>query len=317
MATLGPSVASDIFTIGRTLLVLCAEFRGYQRTYEFRAPAGRGRPRPRSARLAVPAAAQGLRARPGRPVHVRRGAAAAAARRAARGRGDRDARASRRPPRRRPSSRRPTVADGHATTGRQLPRLRHGPVRPAGRLAVPASASSTPCSASRRSTRRRGCRPRCCWPARTRRWRPNNRKLADDCVRQLLLNDPWEWRAVWMAGLVALQGRDFADGPELVQRRLRPGARRAGAQAGARARLRARRRAGHRREPLPHLRLHRRQLRRRRRRSAWPGSGPRAATSPGRSQRSTWCRTTSPRLPRVAAAAGAPPGEPRRHPRRR
>ncbi len=38
----------------------------------------------------------------------------------------------------------------------------------------------------------------------------NNRKLADDCVRQLLLKDPWEWRAVWLAGLSALQGRDFA-----------------------------------------------------------------------------------------------------------
>ena len=29
----GPSVASDIYTIGRTLLVLCMEFRGYQGTY--------------------------------------------------------------------------------------------------------------------------------------------------------------------------------------------------------------------------------------------------------------------------------------------
>ena len=31
--TVGPSVASDIFTIGRTLLVLAMEFRGYQSTY--------------------------------------------------------------------------------------------------------------------------------------------------------------------------------------------------------------------------------------------------------------------------------------------
>jgi serine/threonine-protein kinase PknG len=38
----------------------------------------------------------------------------------------------------------------------------------------------------------------------------NNRTLADACVRQLLLNDPWEWRAVWLAGLNALQARDFA-----------------------------------------------------------------------------------------------------------
>lgn len=38
VASLGASVASDIFTIGRTLLVLCAEFRGYQSTYEFSLP---------------------------------------------------------------------------------------------------------------------------------------------------------------------------------------------------------------------------------------------------------------------------------------
>ncbi len=38
VATIGPSVASDIYTIGRTLLVLCAEFRGYQSTYEFTLP---------------------------------------------------------------------------------------------------------------------------------------------------------------------------------------------------------------------------------------------------------------------------------------
>jgi len=33
VATLGCSVASDIFTIGRTLMVLCAEVKGYQTTY--------------------------------------------------------------------------------------------------------------------------------------------------------------------------------------------------------------------------------------------------------------------------------------------
>jgi serine/threonine-protein kinase PknG len=33
VAEAGPSVASDIWTIGRTLLVLCMEFRGYQSTY--------------------------------------------------------------------------------------------------------------------------------------------------------------------------------------------------------------------------------------------------------------------------------------------
>ncbi|MDO5286775.1 MAG: tetratricopeptide repeat protein [Actinomycetia bacterium] len=38
VATLGPSVASDLFTIGRTLMVLTAEVPGYQSTYEFTLP---------------------------------------------------------------------------------------------------------------------------------------------------------------------------------------------------------------------------------------------------------------------------------------
>ncbi len=38
VARVGTSVASDIYTIGRTLLVLCAEFRGYQSTYQFSLP---------------------------------------------------------------------------------------------------------------------------------------------------------------------------------------------------------------------------------------------------------------------------------------
>ena len=33
VAAVGPSVASDIYTIGRTLVVLCMEFKGYQSTY--------------------------------------------------------------------------------------------------------------------------------------------------------------------------------------------------------------------------------------------------------------------------------------------
>ncbi len=39
VATLGPSVASDVFTVGRTLAVLAMEFRGYQSTYADRLPA--------------------------------------------------------------------------------------------------------------------------------------------------------------------------------------------------------------------------------------------------------------------------------------
>jgi serine/threonine-protein kinase PknG len=38
IATAGPSVASDLFTVARTLAVLCFDFRGYQSTYRFTLP---------------------------------------------------------------------------------------------------------------------------------------------------------------------------------------------------------------------------------------------------------------------------------------
>jgi serine/threonine-protein kinase PknG len=38
IAEAGPSVASDVFTVARTLAVLCTEFRGYQTTYRYTLP---------------------------------------------------------------------------------------------------------------------------------------------------------------------------------------------------------------------------------------------------------------------------------------
>src|SRR5947209_12973202 len=35
---MGPSIASDLFTVARTLAVLCINFRGYQGTYRFTLP---------------------------------------------------------------------------------------------------------------------------------------------------------------------------------------------------------------------------------------------------------------------------------------
>ena len=56
----GPSVASDIYTIGRTLTVLAMEFRGYQSTYVGSLPPVDDALVPET-RLAVPTAAQGVR----------------------------------------------------------------------------------------------------------------------------------------------------------------------------------------------------------------------------------------------------------------
>jgi serine/threonine-protein kinase PknG len=38
IATLGPSIPSDLFTVARTLAVLCIDFRGYQSTYKYTLP---------------------------------------------------------------------------------------------------------------------------------------------------------------------------------------------------------------------------------------------------------------------------------------
>ncbi len=85
VAEVGPSVASDIYTIGRTLVVLCMEFRGYQGTYLHTLPPPESTPLFAEQRLALLADRQVLRRRPGRPVRLRRRAAHPAARRAARG----------------------------------------------------------------------------------------------------------------------------------------------------------------------------------------------------------------------------------------
>ena len=86
VAEVGPSVASDIYTIGRTLVVLCMEFRGYQGTYLSTASTAGQHAAVRRARLAVLAAREVLRSRPGRPVRVGRRAAHPDPRRAPRDR---------------------------------------------------------------------------------------------------------------------------------------------------------------------------------------------------------------------------------------
>ncbi len=63
--------------------------------------------------------------------------------------------------------------------------------------------------------------------------------LVDRIVNEMLAADPWEWRAVWVGGLAALQAGDFDRRPVVLQRGLRPGAGRARAQAGPGPGLRA------------------------------------------------------------------------------
>ena len=201
--TSGPSVASDIYTIGRTLTVLAMEFRGYQSTYVASLPAGRPDAAVPEARLALPAAAQGVRSRPGRPVRLRRRAARAAARRAPRGRGPR-ARGRGRALDVVPALRRARRSPTTPSTGRTCPTLRVDDSDPQAPWLRTREHRRPRAAAGRPGERAGEAAPRCCSPRRAPRSRPASYDRVDDAVQALLADDPWEWRAVWMSGLVAL-----------------------------------------------------------------------------------------------------------------
>ena len=207
VATLGPSVASDIFTVGRTLLVLCAEVPGYQTEFEFRIPPADRLPafaeHDSLYRLLLKCcapdpndrflSAEELRLQMlGVLREVVATATAGVATTAA-------------------SSvlfEAPTVATQRYGV-RHLPRLRPDPSDPqAGWIARISAedpvqrlaALSAPPALTAEVLLARG----------QAALEANNPKLLEECVRQLLTKDPWEWRAVWLAGVGALQARDYA-----------------------------------------------------------------------------------------------------------
>jgi len=208
VATLGPSVASDIFTVGRTLMVLCAEVRGYQSEYEFKIPPAETMPafaeHDSLYRLLLKCcapdpsdrftSAEELRLQ---MLGVLREVVAAAT---------------------------PGVATTAASSVlfeaptvsserygmRQLPRLRPDQTDPqVGWLAKinaddPIERLSALSAAPGQSPEVQLARGYAALDA-------NNPRVLDECVRQMLTADPWEWRAVWMAGLGALQAQDYAN----------------------------------------------------------------------------------------------------------
>ena len=161
-----------------------------------------------AARLALPPDRQVLRGRSGRPVRVRRRAARPAARRAARGR-------------RRPDSgtaltsaasvlfESPAASRVRSPAGTSCPAAR-GHHRPAARLAVhdrqrrPAPAARGP------RGRARGQRRGVARPLPTRRWSSLTSAAATSYADELLAEDPWDWRALWIDGLAAMQEEDWA-----------------------------------------------------------------------------------------------------------
>ena len=152
------------------------------------------------------------------------------------------------------------VADGR----RRRPRLA-GPAHAAGRRERPAGAVAAHVSVedpapAAAALEGRPTIPEVLLAPAARRSRPAQPTWST-ARADLLADDPWEWRAVWMPGPRRARPGDAADARRL-QRGLRPGARRAGTQAGAGPGLRDQRRARRGRVALRHVCAHRRQLHR-------------------------------------------------------
>jgi serine/threonine-protein kinase PknG len=208
VATIGTSVASDIFTIGRTLLVLAMEFRGYQSTYLASLPPVGDTPLFQAhdslyrllAKTCAPdpadrfASADELRVQllgVLREVVADRPGAAAAAYSTSSLLFDV-----------------PTVS-GQTLDWPELPALRvdeHDPMTawlqtvsiqdPAARLDALRSAPQPSAEVLLATA--------------TAALRCGRLEAVDTAVVDMLTADPWEWRAVWMSGLAALSRDDYA-----------------------------------------------------------------------------------------------------------
>ncbi|MFZ0530141.1 MAG: tetratricopeptide repeat protein [Propionicimonas sp.] len=207
VATLGPSIASDIFTVGRTLMVLCAEVRGYQSEYEFKIPPAEEMPAFASHdslyRLLLRCCAPDPSDRFTSTEELRLQMLAVLREVVATGT--------------------PGVATTAASSAlfeaptvsseryglRQLPRLRPDQTDPQlgwlARINVddPIERLAALNAAPAESAEVQIARGYAALEA-------NNPRVVDECVRKLLAADPWEWRAVWLAGLAALRAGDYA-----------------------------------------------------------------------------------------------------------
>ena len=323
IATDGPSVASDLYTVGRTLAVLTIDFRGYQSTFEDSLP-DRGAVRASTSGTSrTTGCCAGPPSRPGGAVRRRRGDGRADARRAARGArrrrraapGDVPAvhrRAAHRPAQRRPELAVPArAADRPDRPGGRLPGLGHRH-RPAARCSTllgkaPQNTIEVQLRALRAHDR----------PGAANADRPGLDVFADaKRLRDLIAGGAEaDWRVAWYDGLLALASGDLRRAeaqfdavysalpgelaPKLALA-LTPGAgRRAGRGGGV---LRRGRAGPTRRTP--------------RRRPGWPGAGSPPGTAPGRSRRTTGCRaprrrTAAPRSARSARWSGRIRRQPR------
>jgi len=201
VAQAGATVASDIFTIGRTLMVLCAEVPGYQADYEFSIPPADELPAfaqyDSLYRLLLKCCARdpGDRFNTAEELRLQMlGVLREVVATKAGGTASTSVSS--------PLFEAPTVS-GNQFDWQQLPQLRRDPTDPQadwlsrldlgdpfdrlGSLMRPPALSTEVLLA------------RCVAALET-----GNQRVLDQAVHTLLTEDPWEWRAVWMAGLGAL-----------------------------------------------------------------------------------------------------------------
>ncbi len=265
------------------------EFRGNQSTYARVAAAGRRHAVVPALRLALPRAGQGDGDEPRRPLPVGRRAARPAARRPPRGGGRRQRHRGRGAlrPRRRCSARRP--APVRSSTWAELPALR---VDRSDAMATWLAGVSLADGAQRLEVLEQA--PEQTVEVQLAKARAaidaSSFPLAAQVLEQVLTDNPWEWRAMWLSGLAALAQADHDAAATVVQHGAGPGAGGVGPQAGPRARLRADRATPT--SPNSSTRCARRPTRTTSHRppSAWPGPASAATTCPARSPPSTSSR---------------------------
>ncbi|MCW5951296.1 MAG: protein kinase [Propionibacteriaceae bacterium] len=208
VATAGPSIASDIYTVGRTLMVLCADVPRYQSDYEFAIPPAAEIPafaeHDAAYRLLLKCCAREPNDRFATADELRTqllgvlrevvgsktpGVATTAA-----------ASALFDPP----------TATGDQFSWRQLPQLRPDEADPQHAWVARINLDDP----AARLVALRGA------PAQTAEVLLAHGRAAlelgdavtlNQAVQKLLNADPWEWRAVWLAGLAALATRNYAD----------------------------------------------------------------------------------------------------------
>jgi len=207
VATAGPSVASDVYTVGRTLMVLCADVPGYQSVYEFTVPPLDELPafagNDAAYRLLLKCCAPDPNDRFGSADELR-GQMLGVLREvvAARTEGVATTAAA-------SALFEPPTATGDRFSWRQLPRLRPDSADPQAAWLARINIDDP----AERLAALRGA------PAQTPEvlvargyaaLELEDPATLDRCVQQLLTADPWEWRAVWLAGLGAVAGKDYA-----------------------------------------------------------------------------------------------------------